>query len=252
MEDYIDKFERFETTQIYDFNVGSGGLGDYIKFFMFLLTQCIRTNTRLFLKINNLEIEKFIKLRHSNMYIREHEIKNCKTVKVVKPHELYSTVSFNFSMRVDDVFYFTDEILINRNKLLQCDKPYISIHLRLGDKFLETEKRFIACKDDTRLFSEEKIQTFIEENSHLNIFFCCDNNAFKLRLKEKYKHLLITNCDIGHTSLSNTSQKQILDSVTELYILSMSEQIACGSHSGFSIIASKFNDIPIVKLYECL
>jgi hypothetical protein len=43
-------------------------------------------------------------------------------------------------------------------------------------------------------------------------------------MKEKYKHVLITNCSIGHSGLSNTTCQQILDSVAEFYILSNSTE----------------------------
>lgn len=74
-------------------------------------------------------------------------------------------------------------------------------------------------------------------------FFCCDNNNYKLKLKEKYSNIIITNCDIGHTSLTNTTAKQILDGITEFYILTNSKIIFAASYSGFSIMASKFNKI---------
>ena len=244
MEIYINKYENFEKKIIYDFNLGDGGLGDCIKFFMFILESCMKNNTRLYYKKNNIEIEKYIKLKYSKMYISN----NLDNVCIVKPQAFYSTVNYNFSINIQDVFYFTDEVKINCNKLILSNiTNYISIHLRLGDKYLETDTNFICCKNDTRDFSEENIFKFIEDNYNKNIFFCCDNNNYKLKIKEKYKNIIITNCDIGHTSLSNTTQKQVLDSVSEFYILSNSDLIFCGSVSGFSITASLFKRIPLLK-----
>lgn len=124
---------------------------------------------------------------------------------------------------------------------------YISIHVRLGDKYLETDRNFIVCPEDTRSFSEEKLYRYIEEHHTENIFFCCDNNQYKLKLKETYNNIIVTNCDIGHSSLSNTSTKQIIDAITEFYILTHSKTIYGASHSGFSLIASKFNNIPFIQ-----
>jgi hypothetical protein len=123
---------------------------------------------------------------------------------------------------------------------------YISIHLRLGDKFLETDKRFVLCKSDTRQFSEEKIYKFIEDNGDKNIFLFCDNNNQKLKIKNKYNNIIITDSQIGHTSLSNTTNKQILDTITEFYLLSNSQLIYAASISGFSKLSSKFKNVEYI------
>ena len=60
------------------------------------------------------------------------------------------------------------------------------IHLRLGDKHLETDINYIGCKNDERIFSEDNIFKFIEKNYNKTIFFCCDNNLFRQKIKEKY------------------------------------------------------------------
>ena len=40
---------------------------------------------------------------------------------------------------------------------------------------------------------------------------------------------------------------QILDAITEFYILTNSEIIFAGSRSGFSMVASKINNIPLIN-----
>lgn len=246
MDYYINNYKLFKSTIVYNFN--SGGIGDYIKFFMFCLELCIKNKTRLFLKINNIEIEKYIKLKYDEMYINEYMINQLVDVEIVIPQMYYTSYTENCSIDIKEVFYFTDEVKINCKYLIPKDMTnYISIHLRLGDKYLETEKQYIECKDDTRGFSEEKIDKIIKENYNKNIFFCCDNNSYKLKIKQKYDNIIITNCDIGHTSLSNTTKKQILDAVTEFYILTNSEKIFAGSISGFSRVASQFNNIPFIQ-----
>ena len=247
---YINNYDSFSKIIIYNFEFGNfyGGLGDCIKFFMFLLESCMKNNTRLYYKKNNIEIEKYIKLKHDKMYIDEDKIKELNNYVIVIPQHYYSTVNYDYSIKVNEVFYFTDEVKINSKKIFVEDiTNYISIHLRLGDKYLETDKAYVEAKEDTRNFTEEKIYKFIEENCNKNIFFCCDNNAYKLKIKEKYNNIVITNCDIGHTGLLNTTKKQILDAITEFYILTNSEMIFGGSVSGFSIVASKFNNIPLIN-----
>jgi hypothetical protein len=248
MEIYIKNYNLFNKTIVYNFQLGDGGIGDNIKFFMFVLESCIQNNKRLYYKKNNIEIEKYIKLKYDIMYVNEDTINQLDCVEVVTPYMFYSSINYNYSIDINQVFYFTDEVKINSKYLFPQDiTNYISIHLRLGDKFLETNRKYVQCKEDTRDFSEEKLHKIIEENYDKNIFFCCDNNNYKLKLKEKYNNIIITNCDIGHTSLSNTTTKQVLDGITEFYILTNSKIIYSASYSGFSIVASRFNNIPLIN-----
>lgn len=297
MENYIKNFNTFNQAYIYDFQLGNGGIGDCIKFFMYILKFCIKNNIRLYYKINNIALEKYIKLKYENMYIFESKIllnisfkldimdilKEEKTVYrladgsiinfidtdsfvdiktvnnnsginyfyVVKPHYLYNLYnadfqnSDNLSVKIEDVFYFTKEIT-NHPVIRTIPENYISIHLRLGDKHLETDPAFIQILYDERDFNENNIYKYIEENNDKNIFFCCDNNSYKLKLKEKYNNVYITNLNIGHSGLFNTTPDQVLSSVIELYILTMSQSIYSGSNSGFSLVASQFQNIPLI------
>ena len=251
MDTYINNFELFKESIVYDFRFDYGGIGDCIKFFMCSLELCMKDNVRLYYKQNNMKFEKYIKLKYDKMYINEDTIKQLDNVKIITPYIYHNSYDYNIhNIIFKDVFYFTDEVKINSTYLLPLDiKPYISIHLRLGDKFLEIEQQYILCKEDIRIFSEERIYKFIEDNYSKNIFFCCDNNNYKLKLKEKYNNIIITNCDIGHTTLRCTTEKQVLDAITEFYILTNSEMIFAAANSGFSIVASKFNNIPLILQY---
>ena len=248
MDSYISNYDSFTKKMVYDFKLGDGGIGDCIKFFMFVLVSCIKNNTRLYYKKNNIEIENYIGLKYDKMYIDEDKIKQLDCVEVVNPYMYHSTINYDYNININEVFYFTDEVKINcKNLFPENINNYISIHLRLGDKYLETENHYVLCKNDIRTFKEENIYKFIEENYSENIFFCCDNNNYKIKLKEKYNNIIITNCDIGHSSLSNTNKKQILDAITEFYILTNSKMIFAASQSGFSIVASKFNNISLIQ-----
>jgi hypothetical protein len=249
MENYIKKFESFDKKIVYDFRIGDGGIGDNLRYFMYVLETCMKTNKRLYYKKNNIEIENFIKLKYDIMYIDDTMMNQLDSIEVVVPQMFYN-VSNNteYNIKLNEVFYFTDEVKINSKYLFPQDiTNYISIHLRLGDKYLEMDNYHVICKDDARSYSEEKIHNFIEENNNENIFFCCDNNKYKLKLKEKYDNIIITNCDIGHTSMFNVTKTQVLDAVSEFYILTNSKMIFAGSISGFSLLASKFNNIPLIK-----
>ena len=246
----MNRFDTFSRIVVYNFHAGCGGIGDCLKFFMFILESCMKTETRLYYKVNHLEIENFIRLKYEKMYIKEEDDDRLQRGKIVTPKMYYRTQNYEYSIDIKDVFYFTDEVLSNSHTLfpLWDSSPYISIHLRLGDKHLETDRSYVVCKNDARKFSEEQIHKFIEEESVKGekIFFCCDNDQFKLKIKQQHDQIIITRCDIGHTDLLNTTMKQVLDAVTEFFLLTQSKTIFAATYSGFPTVASKFNNIPLV------
>lgn len=253
MEKYLLESPCYNECIIYDFDSCSGGLGDNIKFFMFLLETCMRTKKRLLYKKNNTEVEKFLPLNYPEMYVDEMEMQTLTNAEIIAPVSLYGSVNFQYSIPISEVFRFSDEVKLNCKTLFPSDiTNYISIHLRLGDKHLETDKRFVVCVDDAREFSEQNLKTCIENHMNENIFFCCDNHHFKMDMKNKYNRIIVTNGEIGHTGLANTTTKQVLDTVTEFFILTNSKHIFSGSFSGFSVIASKFHNIPLTNLYSVL
>lgn len=254
MDEYINKFYSFDQIYVYDFNLIEGGIGDCIKFFMRILEICIANNIRLYYKQNNIEIEKYVKLKYNIMYIDENTLKTLNDYTIVKTHSYDHwslSNSHQYIMPFQNVFYFTEEVIKNSIKLFPINiTDYISVHLRLGDKFLETDKEYVMWREDERYYVEEEIYKYIEDNSDKNIFFCCDNKEYKLRLKEKYNNIIITNCDIGHTSFYNTTKSQVLDGISELYILSNSNSVYMGSFSSFSLVASNFKNIPLLSFKE--
>ena len=133
---------------------------------------------------------------------------------------------------------------------------YISVHARLGDMHLETEEKFKACKLDNRGINQPAVTKSlikfikrIKEYSGRQIFFSSDNEAFKKKIKNKLNWVNITDYKPAHTSYKNTTESGFLDAVTELYILSESEEIFAATRSGFPMVASKFNKIPYFEIF---
>lgn len=249
IENYIKNFKNFDETIVYDFN-GKGGIGDYLKFFMKALTECMNNNIKFYHKINNVEIEKYIKLKYDSFNITADEISKLKNVTIKTQYDYMwdGEPMHAGNIYLNEIFYFNNVVKMNvENILPSLPTNYISIHLRLGDRFLETDKQFVNCKGDTRSFSEEELYKFIEDNNDKNIVFFCDNNKKKREIKNRYKNIIITNSQIGHTGLRNTTNKQILDAITDFYILSNSQLIYGASRSGFSELASQFNNVKFIS-----
>ena len=250
MEEYIGNYNNYNSCYVYDFKIGDGGIGDYIKFFMIILSECVEKKIRLHRVVNNIEIEKYIKFKFNEINIERKDICKLKNVTIKKPYMYYNKANLDFKLCVGDVFVFDSVIKENVKKILpNIPKKYISLHLRLGDKFLETEKRFVVCKNDVRIFSEKKLFELIENKKNSTIIFFCDNKEYKLKIKNKYNNVKITQAKIGHTSLKNITNEEVLDTVTEFYILTNSEEIYGISKSGFSLMASKFKNIDYLIRY---
>ena len=259
MDEYIQNYNQLQPTIVYHFPLGDGGIGDCIKFFMHALHLCIRHNIRLRYKRNHILLEKYLRLQFDQMYFDDPlpslSIQECDIPYLtgngnyyVVPSAFYSTIQYDaITIPIRDVFYFSDEVVHHANQLLSLTH-FISIHLRLGDKHLETDPSFVLCKDDVRSYNENSLFQFIEQHTDTPIVFFCDNQAYKLKIKHKYQHVTITNCHIGHTSFSNTTDEQVLDTVTEFYLLTASDAIYYVSISGFPIVASKFNHIPLKRI----
>ncbi len=252
MDAYLKKYDTFKNIVVYDFRLGNGGIGDYIKFFMYLLMICIDNNLKLYCLKHELLLEKYLILKHNKMYITEKQLTQLNGNFTIKtPFDFYENFSYQIiTIPISEVFTFSEQVQINSKFLLPLHvKKYHSIHLRLGDKHLETDQRYIGMKNDTRDYNLAKLDRFIINNSDEHLLFFSDNNSFKQQLKDKFKNIIILNSNIGHTSLENTTDKQVLDTVSELYIMSRSETIIMFSDSGFSLVAAKFNQTPLIKSY---
>jgi len=263
---YLLNHDKLNKIIVYNFNIYDGGIGDLIKYFITLLEICVKNNIKIYYLENNILINNFLKMKHIKLNITLDEIVNPIYNKnilddlssiepnkfyMITPRYLYSYYNESVLTNIKDVFAFTDEIKNKYNNFITNvinGEKYISIHLRLGDKYLETDKSYIQRINNVRKYNLNNIYNFIENNKDKIIIFFCDNNSFKLKIKEKYNFIIITDYEIGHTSLTNTTYTQTLDAVTEFYLVSNSEHIYSASYSGFSIVASKFNNIPLTNL----
>jgi hypothetical protein len=80
---------------------------------MYLLEQCIENKKKLYFLINNLDIEKYIKLKYDKMYITKNNILELKLNNIVKPIMLYKCYNCNFKIKIEDVFYFSNKVILH-------------------------------------------------------------------------------------------------------------------------------------------
>lgn len=270
---YLEKWTTLTKVVVYDFRMSAGGIGDLMKFFMCLLNFCIAGDIKLYYLVNNLAIEKFIRLKHDYMYITASEIKdNSVALKdinkllkgtkidsaailpgkynVITPNILYTKYDIASLLPLNQMFYFSPAVIHNARRLgFKAGFKYVSVHLRMGDKHLETDKKYVSSHNDVRSFSEEKLFKFLERwSGYKNFLFFSDNMNYKLLIKKKFHKVLITDFAVAHTGLVNTTEAAVLDSVTEFYVMTGSEHIVAVSSSGFSAMAAKFNGVMLTGL----
>jgi hypothetical protein len=175
MDEYIANYESYTKYIVYDFRLGDGGIGDCCKFFMHLLCMCITHKYRICYLINNIIIEKYLRLKYDKFYIQSHELpseflvvtnineivnSNCN---LIRPYVLYNVYSYDaIIIKLNDIFEFSQPIHSNYDRLFPHNiTSYVSIHLRLGDRYLETDKSFVVVKHDQRYFNEGYLFRFI-------------------------------------------------------------------------------------------
>jgi len=230
-----------------------GGIGDIIKYFLFLIQLCIQKRWKVYYAVTDLKVNNWLKLKYPELYytlenpvyltnINELNM-NSDLDYVIRPYLLYSLFSYEqLYLKGSDVFVFAPEI-IERSKLFPLE-TYTSIHIRLGDKFLEIPVELNQCVTDVRIFNENDVIDCIQQNPGILVF--CDNLTYKQSLA-KYD-INLTNFKIGHTCLPSTSDEVIIDTLTEFYILAKSQYIYSASDSGFPTMASNFYGVPLTNL----
>lgn len=266
MDNYLKNYETYNIKVVYYFKILNGGIGDYLKYFIFLFHMCIEKKYRLYFLIDNETfIKQYLYMNKKEMYIQEDEIENNKhyinnynefinlkendKFNIVKPFLLYDCFQFiPLHDNISSIFSFSNEIIENEIIKKYENIDYISLHIRLGDKFLEIEDKFKGCQDDERIFNEENVIHFVENHKDQNIMLFCDNQQYKENLKKKYNNIIITSLNIAHIGLLNTKRECILDTVIEFYLLIKSKEIYTPTHSGFSITASKYGRIPLIYI----
>ena len=271
--EYLREFDSYPKMMIYNFVLTHGGMSDCIKFFMFALEYCVDNKIRLYYLRNDIPIEKYVFVKHAKMVLLKNQI-STPTVTINKyaemdrivsmpgdcyivyPMTFYDVFSFDkISVDFSEVFAFSQAAIDNSRRILpECagSQSYASVHLRLGDKFLETDKRYVMCREDQRQF--DFTRTISEINSLIfmgsSVVLFCDNQKYKHIILEKCPGLMATSAIIGHTSFANTTEAQVMDAVSEFYIMSRSSKIVALSYSGFSLTAARFNRVPVECIYE--
>jgi len=247
MEEYLANWDTYKKGAVLTTFHGQGaGVGDYVKFFMYLIQFCMKIKYRAYYLIGRPE-EKYLKLIDERMYITQEEMnqqKNENKLIIKSPLEFYDKFCWSdLYLNAFNIFKFTDEVVQNRKLILDYEGDYIAIHVRLGDKFLETPKENVFVVNDHRKFDEDLLHKYIENHKDKTIVLVSDNKAYREKIRDMYDNVKITKGKIAHTGLAGMLKTtEAMDTITELYILTQSEKVLVCAQSGFPIITKFFNN----------
>jgi hypothetical protein len=277
MEKYVSEYLNYNKKIAFYFKTSDnncGGIGDYIKYLSFLIKIGIKYNIAVYCINFGNESDQFLKLIYNTMFIKFEDISNNMIVidpeykfkteeefneiqpvvfNVINPKSLFSfdnkpcDINYSFfhnNTKLYDIFYFDNDVINNIPTYLKNTK-YISIHIRIGC-FTNLDNPNVSS------FNEDNLDRFIcKKKDSTLIYLCTDSIVLKKKLKDKYKHILITDFDIAHTGDIHATKKSILNTITELLILANSEAIFTADTvrvSGFPLAASRFKNINFMKL----
>jgi hypothetical protein len=64
-----------------------------------------------------------------------------------------------------------------------------------------------------------------------------------MKIKSLFPHVFVTDWPIGHTSLSNTTEKSLIYALSEFYLITLSSNVIGASRSGFAKAAALFQPV---------
>ena len=204
-----ESFNNSEQDILYEFKLGYGGIGDFIKFMRICKIESEIRNVKFYIDFDH-PLNKYLKIH--NKFTGNYDKNN---VNIIKPSDYYYRFDKNSALQMNtinipdfkplDYFYINEDcknrynFLKNKNNIPDI---YEGIHIRLGDSKMSSTKN---NKDDDRV-------------GKLDIYSKLD-------------------ICIVHTSDENEDVK-ILDNLCDFLFLSNAKVIHSFTKSGFPIVAS--------------
>jgi hypothetical protein len=240
-----------------------GGIGDMIKYMMYFIEKfdklCQTSEDKFCINIEH-PIKNYLIFKNDNINYSKYNRKEYDQI-------LYTTTNFFNEYNDLDIetinfykyFNFTDEIYKKYNEI-KPNNNYETIHIRLGDKYLENTNRIgPLCNDDDRIKNKDENYYFdiigkIISESKNDVILLSDNKNFKNNCKNKFNQLIINDINIIHTGNryedGTDYNKELIMTLSEFLLISNSSKVHALTYSGFSIIAHKILSISqFIKYY---
>jgi len=239
---------------VFRFYGNAGGVGDFIKYSMYVLNECIKNNHSFYVDIRA-PIYKFLIIKYDIMDYNKKRPSH-SDIYYTSPGNYYNILHSGNMDQLDRLtfFNFFDFIPIVYDELYKMmpKEDYITIHIRLGDKYLEN--RNIAhnyCDQDVRTKKPDEyylthIDTIMKTNNTNPVILLSDNVGFKKLVKQHSPTIIINEFDIVHTSFNynnNTNVETLFaKTLAEFLLLVKSKEIYALTISGFPVLANKVSE----------
>lgn len=239
-----ESFTNSNQDILYEFKLGYGGIGDFIKFMRICKIESEIRNVKFYINFDH-PLNKYLKIH--NKFTGNYDKNN---VNIIKPFDYYNRFDKNSALQMDtinipdfkplDYFYINDDcknrynFLKNKNNIPDI---YEGIHIRLGDSKMSSTKN---NKDDDRVGELDiysKLDDLVNGKRDTTFVLFTDNEKVKNEINSKYNNVKILDICIVHTSDENEDVK-ILDNLCDFLFLSNAKVIHSFTKSGFPIVAS--------------
>tara|TARA_Y100000389_G_scaffold202902_1_gene249661 strand:+ start:1010 stop:1843 length:834 start_codon:yes stop_codon:yes gene_type:complete len=239
-----ESFNNSNQDILYEFKLGYGGIGDFIKFMRICKIESEIRNVKFYINFDH-PLNKYLKI--NNKFTGNYDKNN---VNIIKPFDYYNRFDKNSALQMDtinktdfkplDYFYINDDcknrynFLKNKNNIPDI---YEGIHIILGDSKMSSTKK---NKDDDRVGELDiysKLDNLVNGKRDTTFVLFTDNEKVKNEINSKYNNVKILDICIVHTSDENEDVK-ILDNLCDFLFLSNAKVIHSFTKSGFPIVAS--------------
>jgi hypothetical protein len=80
---------------------------------MIILAACMKNNMKIYHKINNIEIDKYIKFKYDFFNINTDEISKLSNYIIKVPQNYYGNDKYRCNILLNEVFYFANDVKLN-------------------------------------------------------------------------------------------------------------------------------------------
>lgn len=274
-------------TLVYQYNYGTGGVADMIKYLFHTVDISRKTGADLKIYLNHpisqylminpkyqITSQDLLSLPDYYHLSKEDSNRNFEAILeqhshlVIRPIDYYMlNITFDLSNELDfktcgphhfelsDYLSFTEEIYHSLKE--HQPRPYIAIHYRLGDHYLETIPKIWYLGSDNRRKPDDQILDTIStilkrSNPSLSVYFLADNNQYKQIIREHFPSLFVFDNQIRNPSYVYNETKEVYmeglkSAIVEFLFLSQSQEIHALSYSGFTTMSAYIGHKPLVK-----
>lgn len=239
-DEYCALAPTLDTAVVCEFGLMQGGIGDFFKIFAFSLELAVASRARILVR-NTSPLAAFLHPKHAWMT----DARGMRVVTTVNNAYWYNHASTetthglcSAALVLSDWFEM-DASIVAEARRLAPPTSYVALHIRRGDKHLETNLTNVVCKHDERPFDASAVDAVCAREP---VLLVVGDHAGTLRdLKARYPHVALTGLEIGHTSLHGTPASAVRAALVEFMILGNARSIVASSTSGFPHLASRWH-----------